>query len=187
MEHASHGRLLLVAALLLTLLLLQQEHADTASTTNTDPKADTRNSVKKEKPPTPQELAPVTVEVTPKPANQGPVPAPVANAEEKKQQESAPKHNFPEDGHKAQGDDFPETYVAVFYVLVGITSMAILLLIVRVYRLRLSRAERKYGVQGDRANQELTPLPMAIEDVNSDEDDEDHTLFEVNRQSIRIL
>lgn len=53
--------------------------------------------------------------------------------------------------------------------------------------LRLSRAERKYGVQGDRANQELTPLPMAIEDVNSDEDDEDHTLFEVNRQSIRIL
>ncbi|TDG48940.1 hypothetical protein AWZ03_004624 [Drosophila navojoa] len=83
-------------------------------------------------------------------------------------------------------NDFPDAYVAVFYVLVGITSSALLLLIVRIYRLRLSRAERKYGVQGDRANQELTPLPMAIEDVNSDEE-EDHTLFEVNRQSIRIL
>ncbi|EDV37805.2 uncharacterized protein Dana_GF11234, isoform A [Drosophila ananassae] len=66
---------------------------------------------------------------------------------------------------------------AVVYVLVGITSSAILLLVLRVYRLRLSRAERKYGVHGDRANQELTPLPMAIEDVNSDE--EDHTLFEL--------
>eukprot|EP00099_Drosophila_melanogaster_P029855 NP_995776.1 uncharacterized protein Dmel_CG12159, isoform B [Drosophila melanogaster] len=71
--------------------------------------------------------------------------------------------------------DFPGQ--AVVYILVGITSTAILLLIMRVYRLRLSRAERKYGVQGDRANQELTPLPMAIEDVNSDE--EDHTLFEL--------
>ncbi|XP_039486980.1 uncharacterized protein LOC120448840 isoform X1 [Drosophila santomea] len=80
-------------------------------------------------------------------------------------------------------EDFPGQ--AVVYILVGITSTAILLLIMRVYRLRLSRAERKYGVQGDRANQELTPLPMAIEDVNSDE--EDHTLFEVNRQNIRIL
>ncbi|XP_030369020.1 uncharacterized protein LOC115620041 isoform X2 [Scaptodrosophila lebanonensis] len=73
--------------------------------------------------------------------------------------------------------DFPETYTAVFYIMVGITSSAILILVLRVYRLRLSRAERKYGVQGDRANQELTPLPMAIEDVNSDE--EDHTLFEL--------
>ncbi|XP_043662199.1 uncharacterized protein LOC122626121 isoform X2 [Drosophila teissieri] len=71
--------------------------------------------------------------------------------------------------------DFPGQ--AVVYILVGITSTAILLLVMRVYRLRLSRAERKYGVQGDRANQELTPLPMAIEDVNSDE--EDHTLFEL--------
>ncbi|KAH8319570.1 hypothetical protein KR074_000534 [Drosophila pseudoananassae] len=79
--------------------------------------------------------------------------------------------------------DFPGQ--AVVYLLVGVTSSAILLLVLRVYRLRLSRAERKYGVHGDRANQELTPLPMAIEDVNSDE--EDHTLFEVNRQNIRIL
>ncbi|EDW08136.1 uncharacterized protein LOC6578286 [Drosophila mojavensis] len=92
-----------------------------------------------------------------------------------------------EDVHiERSNNDFPDTYVAVFYILVGITSSALLLLIVRIYRLRLSRAERKYGVQGDRANQELTPLPMAIEDVNSDEE-EDQTLFEVNRQNIRIL
>ncbi|XP_017838382.1 kinesin-related protein 7 [Drosophila busckii] len=79
----------------------------------------------------------------------------------------------------------PETYTSLFYMFVGISSIALLYLVLRLYRLRLSRAERKYGVQGDRANQELTPLPMAIEDVNSD-DEEDHTLFEV-RQSIRIL
>ncbi|XP_037714756.1 translation initiation factor IF-2 isoform X2 [Drosophila subpulchrella] len=77
--------------------------------------------------------------------------------------------------HRTPDMDFPGQ--AVVYILVGITSTAILLLVMRVYRLRLSRAERKYGVQGDRANQELTPLPMAIEDVNSDE--EDHTLFEL--------
>ncbi|KAH8290236.1 hypothetical protein KR054_001240 [Drosophila jambulina] len=88
-----------------------------------------------------------------------------------------------EHSHMDSGDDTPGQ--AVVYIVVGITSTAILLLVMRVYRLRLSRAERKYGVQGDRANQELTPLPMAIEDVNSDE--EDHTLFEVNRQNIRIL
>nr|XP_016930161.1 protein bassoon isoform X2 [Drosophila suzukii] len=88
---------------------------------------------------------------------------------------------FPEDdvhvelSHRTPDMDFPGQ--AVVYILVGITSTAILLLVMRVYRLRLSRAERKYGVQGDRANQELTPLPMAIEDVNSDE--EDHTLFEL--------
>ncbi|XP_016990535.1 uncharacterized protein LOC108052607 isoform X2 [Drosophila rhopaloa] len=80
-----------------------------------------------------------------------------------------------EQTHMSSDIDFPGQ--AVVYILVGITSTAILLLVMRVYRLRLSRAERKYGVQGDRANQELTPLPMAIEDVNSD--DEDHTVFEL--------
>ncbi|KAH8372662.1 hypothetical protein KR009_002379 [Drosophila setifemur] len=87
--------------------------------------------------------------------------------------------------HSRMPDDIDFPGQVVVFILVGITSSAILVLVLRVYRLRLSRAERKYGVQGDRANQELTPLPMAIEDVNSDE--EDHTLFEVNRQNIRIL
>ncbi|SPP75563.1 uncharacterized protein LOC117582123 isoform X1 [Drosophila guanche] len=87
--------------------------------------------------------------------------------------------------HSSMGNDVDFPGQAVVYVLVAITSSAILLLVLRVYRMRLTRAERKYGVQGDRANQELTPLPMAIEDVNSDE--EDHTVFEVNRQNIRIL
>lgn len=31
-------------------------------------------------------------------------------------------------------NDFPDTYAAVFYILVGITSSALLLLIVRIYR-----------------------------------------------------
>ncbi|XP_017149906.2 uncharacterized protein LOC108160418 [Drosophila miranda] len=85
----------------------------------------------------------------------------------------------------SMGNEMDVPGQAVVYVLVAITSSAIFLLVLRVYRMRLTRAERKYGVQGDRANQELTPLPMAIEDVNSDE--EDHTVFEVNRQNIRIL
>uniref|UniRef100_B4MQZ6 GK21352 n=2 Tax=Drosophila willistoni TaxID=7260 RepID=B4MQZ6_DROWI len=88
-------------------------------------------------------------------------------------------------GQSAFNEELDIPGQAFFYVLVGITTTAIILLVVRVYGLRLSRAERKYGVQGDRANEELTPLPMAIEDVNSDE--EDHTVFEVNRQNIRIL
>ncbi|XP_001361478.1 uncharacterized protein [Drosophila pseudoobscura] len=87
--------------------------------------------------------------------------------------------------HSSMGNEMDFPGQAVVYVLVAITSSAIFLLVLRVYRMRLTRAERKYGVQGDRANQELTPLPMAIEDVNSDE--EDHTVFEVNRQNIRIL
>ncbi|XP_033248229.1 uncharacterized protein LOC117188448 isoform X2 [Drosophila miranda] len=79
--------------------------------------------------------------------------------------------------HSSMGNEMDFPGQAVVYVLVAITSSAIFLLVLRVYRMRLTRAERKYGVQGDRANQELTPLPMAIEDVNSDE--EDHTVFEL--------
>ncbi|XP_068146014.1 uncharacterized protein [Drosophila tropicalis] len=82
-------------------------------------------------------------------------------------------------GQSAFNEEMDIPGQAFFYVLVGITTTAIVLLVVRVYGLRLSRAERKYGVQGDRANEELTPLPMAIEDVNSDE--EDHTVFELNQ------
>ncbi|XP_013116500.1 uncharacterized protein LOC106093880 [Stomoxys calcitrans] len=72
-----------------------------------------------------------------------------------------------------------------FYFFVALSLSAILFIVFKVYRLRLSRAERKYGVQGDRTTQELTPLPIGIEDGHSD--DEDQTVFEVNRQNIRIL
>ena len=47
-----------------------------------------------------------------------------------------------------------------------------------ICRLRGSLAERRYGVHGDRGAQELTPLPMAIEDEDSDT--EDHTVFDIN-------
>ncbi|XP_073846932.1 uncharacterized protein [Musca autumnalis] len=72
-----------------------------------------------------------------------------------------------------------------FYFFAALSLSAILFLVFKVYRLRLSRAERKYGVQGDRSTQELTPLPISIEDGHSD--DEDQTVFEINRQNIRIL
>ncbi|XP_075167337.1 uncharacterized protein LOC142239436 [Haematobia irritans] len=72
-----------------------------------------------------------------------------------------------------------------FYFFVALSLSAVLFIIFKVYRLRLSRAERKYGVQGDRTTQELTPLPIGIEDGHSE--DEDQTVFELNRQNIRIL
>lgn len=84
-----------------------------------------------------------------------------------------------------EDDDLPGSYITGFYIFIGLSMCAMLFIVVRVYRLRLSRAERRYGVQGDRSTQELVPLPVSIEDDNSE--DEDHTLFEVNCQQIRIL
>lgn len=48
-------------------------------------------------------------------------------------------------------NDFPDTYVAVFYILVGITSSALLLLIVRIYRyvLRGSQSAGRYCKAGN--------------------------------------
>ncbi|EDW01192.1 membrane protein FAM174A [Drosophila grimshawi] len=185
---------LLTAAMLLTLSLLPHIQIDAAAPTAADianANTDASRTVKKALPPAPPTQAPETA-VPQSPA--------VVVISEKPQQQLIPKAAEPNDNQPAaaaedvliqrskigKDDEFPDSFAAVFYVMVGLTSSAILLLVVRIYRLRLSRAERKYGVQGDRANQELTPLPMAIEDVNSDED-EDQTLFEVNRQSIRIL
>ncbi|XP_062135993.1 uncharacterized protein LOC133845531 [Drosophila sulfurigaster albostrigata] len=211
MELTSHGWQLLSVALLLFILLLQQQQIDAAAATKNDTESNVAAkgiSVKKERPLSPQSHAEIeAATVTPTKVEAGkPVEINEAPQQQKLNppQQSAGGENvhstadeavvMPVDENvhiersKTKGDDmdFADSFTPVYYVLVGITSSAILLLIARVYRLRLSRAERKYGVQGDRANQELTPLPMAIEDVNSDED-EDHTLFEVNRQSIRIL
>ncbi|XP_053962728.1 uncharacterized protein LOC128866207 isoform X2 [Anastrepha ludens] len=82
-------------------------------------------------------------------------------------------------------NDIPDSYIKGFYIFLTLSGVAMFFIVVRVYRLRLSRAERKYGVQGDRSTQELVPLPVSIEDGNSD--DEDQTLFELSRQQIRIL
>ncbi|XP_022229383.2 uncharacterized protein LOC111078820 [Drosophila obscura] len=106
---------------------------------------------------------------------------PALALKEQAQESASPPSSLPVEDvrieHSSMGNEVDFPGQAVVYVLVAITSSAILLLVLRVYRMRLTRAERKYGVQGDRANQELTPLPMAIEDVNSDE--EDHTVFEL--------
>ncbi|XP_065367418.1 uncharacterized protein LOC135960124 [Calliphora vicina] len=85
----------------------------------------------------------------------------------------------------SDADDISESLKTGFYFFLILSLGAIVFIIFKIYRLRLSRAERKYGVQGDRSTQELTPLPISIEDGHSD--DEDQTLFEVQRQNIRIL
>lgn len=92
--------------------------------------------------------------------------------------------NYKNKVYKAS-DDIPDSFKTTFYFFVGLSSAAVLFILLKVYRMRLSRAERRYGVQGDRRTQEMTPLPISIEDANSDEDDQ--TLFEVNREQIRIL
>ncbi|KAL9918358.1 uncharacterized protein ACN427_000723 [Glossina fuscipes fuscipes] len=84
-----------------------------------------------------------------------------------------------------ENEDISNSLKAGFYFFLALSSSAVIFILYKVYRLRLSRAERKYGVQGDRSTQELTPLPMAIDDGHSD--DEDQTLFDVQRQQLRIL
>ncbi|XP_055917598.1 uncharacterized protein LOC129949902 [Eupeodes corollae] len=78
--------------------------------------------------------------------------------------------------------DIPESFKMGFYFFIGLSTVGILFILIKINRMRLSRAERKYGVHGDRTTQELTPLPMAIED---DSENEDHTVFDINRQ-IRV-
>ncbi|XP_017491116.1 PREDICTED: uncharacterized protein LOC108379283 [Rhagoletis zephyria] len=95
------------------------------------------------------------------------------------------QHNLKEVHLDYDDEDLPDSYITGFYIFLGLSIGAMLFIFIKVYRLRLSRAERKYGVQGDRSTQELVPLPVSIEDGVSE--DEDQTLFEVNRQQIRIL
>ncbi|XP_017012518.2 uncharacterized protein [Drosophila takahashii] len=189
------GRWFLLVAAAVLLLLCHQQTCDAAATqappkgeaiaeqnapvAQADPK---KPSVKKAQPEDPSAGPKDSMVVVDKgaPVPAAPAAPPVApQAEAKAPEVTKSSGSFPVDNveqtRMSPDMDFPGQ--AVVYILVGITSTAILLLVMRVYRLRLSRAERKYGVQGDRANQELTPLPMAIEDVNSDE--EDHTLFEL--------
>lgn len=78
--------------------------------------------------------------------------------------------------------DIPDSFKMGFYFFIGLSITGILFILIKINRMRLSRAERKYGVHGDRSTQELTPLPIAIED---DSDNEDHTVFDINRQ-IRV-
>lgn len=78
--------------------------------------------------------------------------------------------------------DIPESFKMGFYFFIGLSIAGILFILLKINRMRLSRAERKYGVHGDRSTQELTPLPMALED---DSENEDHTVFDINRQ-IRV-
>lgn len=52
-------------------------------------------------------------------------------------------------------------------------------------RLRSHRAERRYGVQGDKSAQELTHLPTAMEEDES-ELEEDETLFDINKTRVYV-
>lgn len=53
-------------------------------------------------------------------------------------------------------------------------------------RLRAHRAERKYGVQGDKAAQELTHLPSAMVDEDESELEDDETLFDINKTRVYV-
>lgn len=99
-----------------------------------------------------------------------------------------PAHNIQHEEEESifnENEDISDSITNGFYFFLALSSGAVIFILFKIYRLRLTRAERKYGVQGDRANQELTPLPISIEDGHSD--DEDQTLFEVQRQNLRIL
>lgn len=51
--------------------------------------------------------------------------------------------------------------------------------------MRSHRAERRYGVQGDKSAQELTHLPTAMEEDESELED-DETLFDINKTRVYV-
>ncbi|XP_055689841.1 membrane protein FAM174A [Lutzomyia longipalpis] len=67
-----------------------------------------------------------------------------------------------------------------FLAFAAIGILLIFFIIFRSYRLRTSRAERRYGVLGNRNTQELTPLPMAVDE---DSADDEQTLFDASHRS----
>lgn len=52
--------------------------------------------------------------------------------------------------------------------------------------MRAHRAERRYGVQGDKSAQELTHLPSAMIDEDSSELEDDETLFDINKTRMYV-
>lgn len=96
------------------------------------------------------------------------------------QQESETKHILQPNPNEKM--EIPESFKMGFYFFIGLSITGIFFILIKIHRMRFSRAERKYGVHGDKTTQELTPLPMSIED---DSDNEDHTVFDINRQ-IRV-
>uniref|UniRef100_A0A1L8D6Q6 Protein with signal anchor n=2 Tax=Nyssomyia neivai TaxID=330878 RepID=A0A1L8D6Q6_9DIPT len=80
--------------------------------------------------------------------------------------------------HWARTDD--NSLQTAFLAFAAIGILLIFFIIFRSYRLRTSRAERRYGVQGNRNTQELTPLPMAVDE---DSADDEQTLFDASQRS----
>ncbi|GAB0097518.1 hypothetical protein DMENIID0001_131610 [Sergentomyia squamirostris] len=67
-----------------------------------------------------------------------------------------------------------ESLQTAFLAFAALGILLLFFIVFRSFRLRTSRAERRYGVQGDRNTQELTPLPMAAEE---DEDSGDEQIL----------
>ncbi|XP_055380167.1 uncharacterized protein LOC129611201 [Condylostylus longicornis] len=85
--------------------------------------------------------------------------------------------NFTKNIYTSQ-DEMPDSFKTGFYILMSVGLVGLSFIIYKAFKLRMTRAERKYGVQGDRNAQELTPLPTSIDE---DSDTEDQTIFELIR------
>lgn len=53
-------------------------------------------------------------------------------------------------------------------------------------RLRSHRAERRYGVQGDKSAQELAHLPSAMIEEDESELEDDETVFDINKMRVYV-
>lgn len=76
-----------------------------------------------------------------------------------------------------------ESLQTALLAFVALGILLVFFIVFRSYRLRTSRAERRYGVLGDRSAQELTPLPMATEEDEEESGEDEQTLFDASHRS----
>lgn len=155
-------------------IVVPLEHGDNATVIAKGNSTDIRKSEDKEKNPNPLAKDPLVKAFISPSSTTTKLPGPVHHF-----------HHEEEEFLLNDDEDISNSLATGFYFFLALSSGAVIFILFKIYRLRLSRAERKYGVQGDRSNQELTPLPISIEDGHSD--DEEQIVFEVQRQNIRIL
>jgi len=79
--------------------------------------------------------------------------------------------------HSPANTEIPASIMSGFYAFVALGFLAVVYITYRSFRIRSSRAARRYGTRGNHLRQELQPLPGAIE-TDSDGDDQQTVVFD---------
>jgi len=79
--------------------------------------------------------------------------------------------------HSPVNAEIPASIMSGFYAFVALGFLAVVYITYRSFRIRTSRAARRYGTRGNHSRQELQPLPGAMES-DSDGDDQQTVVFD---------